>query len=330
MIYGGSKWTESKYSSGELNIKQTGQRKTSGFKQPMKPGVYTDLPIQAYHAGEGYSSSQLKFLRKHSPYHFRHEFLTKHPLKPDPTKWGNTKRNMCIGGAVAAMMDSEEVFKAGYYVLDDKAIYKEAKSNSKNTNLFKNAFAAAVKAYSNATVIVTQEYEQAKAIAEAVHNHPDPWMREQLANFFSEKDLIAEVSYYWQDEETGLLIKTRPDLSQRRHLLADIKTTTDCGKWAFSKRIHENGHHVQAAMGIDIANKADKCMVQNWLLIVVEQSPPHDVACYHLGEKSLNRGRQIYRDALRTLKACLDQDVWLGKQSGLEEIDIPPYALNEG
>ncbi len=291
----------------------------------MKPGIYPNLPIQKYHASDGYSKTQLWTLESKSTYHFWHEYIRPNKQKPDLTKWGQTKRGMCIGGATAALMDSEDVFKAGYYVLDD-----ETSKASKNSKVFKDTFAAAVTGYPLVTVILAQEYEQAKAIAEAVHEHPDPWTREQLAGLFSAGNLCAEYSYYWLDEETGLLIKTRPDLGIRKALLADVKTTQDCGPWQFSKQILTMGHHIQAAMGLDIVNKVDKCAIDNWLLIVVEQSPPHDVAAYYLGKDSLMLGYKQYRAALRRLRDCLREDKWPGKMSGLQEIDVPNYALNEG
>ena len=291
----------------------------------MKPGIYPNLPIQEYHASDGYSSTHVKVIKIKSPFHFHYEYMRPDAEKPDLTKWGNTKRGMCIGGATAALMDSQMVFEAGYFVLP-----ADISSMNKLKNDFKSAFAEATTENPKKTVILAQEYEQARAIADAVHEHPDPWTRDQLASLFSAGNLCAEYSYYWLDEETGLLVKTRPDLGIRKALLADVKTTADCGPWAFSKRIHENGHHIQAAMGLDIVNKVDKCAIDNWLLIVVEQSPPHDVAVYPLGKPSLMLGYQKYREALRRLADCLREDKWPGKVSGLQTIDVPNYALNEG
>lgn len=287
----------------------------------MKPGIYTDLTIEDYHADEGYSSSQLKKMLK-SPYLFRHD--EKDSAPKDLTKWGNTRRPLAIGGATAALMDGTEVFERGYVVLD------ESESNlNKNTKAFKEEFAAYTSDESGKTVLLAQEYDQALAIIGAIHNHPDPWTREQIESLFGNPDLRAESSYYHEDSETGLLVKTRPDLVIPKALCADIKTTADCGQWTFSKRILEMGHHIQAAMGIDIINRVDKCTIDNWLLIVVEQTPPHDVAVYYLGKPTLSKGYEKYRQALTQLAGCLKHDTWPGKQSGIEEINIPVYALNE-
>ena len=290
----------------------------------MKPGAYTDLPIQAYHADEGYSSSQLKLLLKESPYRFHYEYLREDVEKPDLTKWGNTNRPMCIGGAVAALMDGQQVFDNGYVVMTG------ADNFSKNSKPFKDSFATITTENPNKTLILNSEYEQAQGIANAVYAHPDPWTRDQLLSLFSAKDMAAECSYYHQDEETGLLVKTRPDISVRRSLLADVKTTSDCGPWAFSKRILDGGHHIQAAMGLHIANHVDQCAITNWMLIVVEQSAPYDVAVYYLDKPTLQLGFKMYRKALTRLADCLRANQWPGKVSGIQAINVPPYALNEG
>ncbi len=291
-------------------------------KPDIAPGVYPDLPIEEYHGSLGYSPSQLKTVLK-SPYQFHYEYLQEQAER-DLTKWGNTRRPLAVGGATAALMDGPDVFDRGYVVLD------EASSKaSKNSKKFTEPFAALTGAHLDKTVILFQEYEQAKAIVRAIHHHPDAWTRDQLAGFFSNPELRAECSYYWKDSETGLLVKSRPDLLIPRALAVDIKTTSDCGAWTFAKRISEMGHHIQAAMGLDIINHVDQCAIENWMLIVVEQSPPHDVAVYALGKPTLAKGHEKYRYALKTLAYCLDRDEWPGKQAGIEEINLPAYALNE-
>ena len=288
----------------------------------MTPGVYPDLPIDAYHASNGYSSSQLKTVLK-SPYQFHYEYVREAP-KLDLTKWGNTRRPLAIGGATAALMDSQKVFHTGYVVID-----AETSKTNKNSKAFKEQFATLTEANPDKTVILHQEYEQAQSIAEAAHNHPDIWTREQLNGLLDNPDLRSECSHYHEDSETGLLVKTRPDLGIPRALCADIKTTSDCGSWTFSKRILDMGHHIQAAMGLDIINHVELSAIENWLLIVIEQQPPYDVAAYYLGKPTLLKGYERYRYALRRLADCLRTDEWPGKQSGIEEINIPTYALNE-
>lgn len=287
----------------------------------LHPGVYSHLPIQQYHAADGYSSSQIRRILE-SPLAFKAEYID--ALIKDLTKWGQTNRAMCIGGAVASLMDSRSVFDNGYQVLG----HKVSKLN-KNTTEFKQAFAQATIDHPEKTVILTQEYEQAQAIVHAIHHHPDPATRQQLEVLFDDPGLDSEISYVHVDPETGLKVKTRPDLSLRG-LLADVKTTTcSCAPWEYAKRVLNSGLHIQAAMGLDIVNAVKGTDIINWLLIVMEQSPPHDVAVYYLEEPTLELGRSEYRRGLRLLADCLETDTWPGKVAGIQPISVPAYAFKQ-
>ena len=288
----------------------------------MKPGIYNNLPIQLYHAEQGYSSSQLRLLLNDSTLAFKHEYLLKD--RPDLTKWGQTNRAMCVGGAVAAMMDGPDTFVANYFVIEPKV----SKLN-KNTKEFKEAFSGATIRHGNKTVLLEQERLQAFNIFSSIYAHPDNNTREQLKSLFYDANLQPEVSYFHEDTETGLLVKTRPDLSLPG-LLADIKTiTTSCASRDVSKRILAGGYHIQAAMGLDIVNAVRGTDITNWLLIVVEQSPPHDVGVYYLDEPTLELGHKEYRRGLATLAECLESGIWPGKVAGIQPIGVPEYALRE-
>lgn len=289
-----------------------------------KPGVYTDIPIEDYHAGPGVSSSHLKKIWNDSPLAYRWEFIDEKPAR-DVGKWSEaTPRPIAIGGAVAAMMDGEDVFNRGYAVLAD-CVAKE----SKNSNAFKRGWAEAVRSFPGKTVILPSERDQAASIVEAIYHHPDPWTRDQLNSLLANPELRAECSFYHRDDETGVLLKSRPDLSIRGGLAADVKSTADCGPWAFSKRINDQGHHIQAGLGLDVMNHAERTAVEQWLLIVVEQKEPYDVAVYYLGKPTLRRGYEIYRAALTRLIGCQRANQWPGKSAGIREINIPAYALNQ-
>lgn len=284
---------------------------------PDQPGIYPELPIEHYHAGPGYSSTHIKCILQDSPFVFRHRFIIE-PERPNPDKWGERKHDMILGGMVAALADSAATFARGYMVMDEKA----AKA-SKNTNEFKGTWRDAVAANPDKTVVLPAEVDKAMAICEAIYRHPDPATREQLQEFMNRPDLRSECSHYLRDEETGLLVKTRLDLSVPKRMAADIKTTADCGPVAYSRRLRDNQAHIQAAMGLDIQNRAEGGWIKEVLHIVVEQSAPHDVAVYRLGQLSLDIGYRKYRHGLKLLAKCLETDTWPGKVCGVASVDLP-------
>ena len=296
-----------------------------------QPGIYPNLPIEDYHAGPGISTSHLKKIWYESAYAYAYEYSYLGQIQPrDARKWSEaTPRHMALGGATAALMDGQEVFDRTYYVLPEVRDEKGKLVTSKNSNAWKEAFRGAVVAHPDKTVILPTEREQAETIAEAPYNHPDPETREQLKAYLNNPDLRAECSFYRLDPETGLLVKTRPDLSLKGASEMDVKTSADCREYVVQKRIHDKGHHIQAALGLDVINDVERTLVDKWMLLVIEQSAPYDVALYYLDQPTLAKGREIYRNALRTLAGCLKRGQWPGKSSGLREIGIPAYALNE-
>ena len=116
----------------------------------------------------------------------------------------------------------------------------------------------------------------AYAMAKAVHDHPGA---SALLDSCEEKQL----SLVWR--ENNLLCKGRLDgLSSELKTVIDLKTCADASPEAFSRKIADFGYHRQAAMylrgatyhGID---------VKNYVIIAVEEPPPHAVALYTLTER---------------------------------------------
>lgn len=283
------------------------------------------MSIRQYHDGPEYSSSQLKRLINVSPLAFWDEFVNSDAQSAvDFAKWGNTNRTQIIGGAVAAIMDDPRVFEDNYAVLST-----EIARLPKNGDTFRSAFRHLTEQDPHRTVILPVEVDQARAIVDAIAHHPDPETRGELDRIFNSPGLVSERSFFHIDEETRLRVKTRPDLVLDLVLPIDIKSTADIRERVFSEQITRFGHHIQAAMGLDIINKVQHSLITNWLLIAVEQKPPHDVGVYYLDPKTLALGHEKYREALRKLRHCLDTDHWPGKVSGIQPISAPSWAFTD-
>ena len=284
----------------------------------MKPGIHPRIPIQQYHDLNGWSHSQLMTAINGSWYKFWSEYIVPRET-PDLTVWGNTSRPMCIGGAAAAWADSREVFEANYVVMNHKVSAK-----NKNSSEFKEEFRRLTLENTSRTVVLQQEFNLACDINDALREHPDPLVREQLNQFLDDEWLASEASYWDTDPESGLLIKARPDWTLPS-LLGDMKTSASCAPRDVSKRCFELGWDVQAAMAIDIYNRLTNSKVENWLLVVVEQSEPFDCGVYFLRPSAIEQGRRRYKQALVQLAECLESDRWPGKVGGIQPLDLPDW-----
>lgn len=117
-----------------------------------------------------------------------------------------------------------------------------------------------------------------------------------------------ENSIYWIDEETGMLCKCRPDILQTTSII-DLKTSKDASSHAFKRQVYQYGYHIQAAMAID-GLAACGIEIKKFEFIVVEKEPPYATAHYIISDEKIEEGRIAYKEALISIKSCMDKNEW--------------------
>ena len=92
------------------------------------------------------------------------------------------------------------------------------------------------------------------------------------------------------DPATGVLCKTRNDwLPDGHRMIVDLKTTRDASWEAVSKVFARYGYHVQAAL----YRRVYQLVTGNaaaFIHVVVESTPPHEVAFLELDPEALQAG----------------------------------------
>lgn len=136
-----------------------------------------------------------------------------------------------------------------------------------------------------------------------------------------------EKSLYWNDPDTGVLCKARPDLLLNNSI-ADLKTTKDASPWSFSKEIDKYGYHIQAAMICEALSIVKKMDIKTFRFIVIEKSAPYVTTIYKLDQKSLDKGKEEFKHFLACYKQCLKTNEWPGYEA--QEISLPGYAFKGG
>lgn len=125
-----------------------------------------------------------------------------------------------------------------------------------------------------------------------------------------------ELTAVWEDLQTGVVCKIRPDrLVERAGMLCDVKTTRDAAEWAFPRDAERRGYFRKLgfyrrglrALGWDYKS----CVV-----IAVESEPPHDLITYIVDEASLDTADREITRLLRIYRNCQEQDEWPGYQTG--------------
>jgi hypothetical protein len=139
-------------------------------------------------------------------------------------------------------------------------------------------------------------------------------------------DAEFQQSVFWEDEETGILCRGRPDSVTCRGIVADLKTTEDASPAAFARSCATYRYHVQAAMYLDGLRRND-ADIDVFSFIAVEKEPPYLTAVYAADDIFLSRGREEYRADLRTFARCLETDTWPGYPPTIQPISLPAWAL---
>lgn len=137
----------------------------------------------------------------------------------------------------------------------------------------------------------------------------------------------AELSYFWQDKDTGLVCRCRPDFLRGGNIIVDIKTTADAEPKAFSKQIANLNYHLSAAFYLDGVTAVTGEKYDKFIIIAVEKEPPYGVSVHLLDEGTIDAGRFLYKKALKKLKECKDKDEWQGYPDEILSTAIPAWAF---
>lgn len=124
------------------------------------------------------------------------------------------------------------------------------------------------------------------------------------------KNIEYQYSMYWIDKETGLKLKTRPDICKsKKNVIVDVKTTIDGSPEKFSKDLANFDYPFQAAMQIDgviqsgLMDKVDKYF---WL--VIEKEPPFSATLYEFDSEDIEWMLTEYRYTLKCVAEALEKN----------------------
>jgi hypothetical protein len=268
------------------------------FRENVAPDPWRRVSIGLYHADRScVSSSALKEILR-SPAHYQ-AYLSGAARKETPA--------LFFGQAVHDRMLEPEIFKRDYVIappIDRRATeYKE--------------FALT---HSAKKILSQEQAAQLEGIAVSIASHRTA--THLLENGIKEQTLI------WQDEETGIWIKIRPDcLNIEDGICLDLKKTQCASSDAFGRSCAEYGYDVQAALyltGLRAIFKRDF----DFAFLAVEEKIPHGCALYGTPLEMLERGMRRVRHALRTLRECQETGLWPSYQphGGYDLLVWPKWA----
>ena len=286
----------------------------------MKTGLYTDLSIDAYHQGAGISASALKEVAKSTAHYFAY--------KNRPTDQGPTPEHFLIGHAFEDLLLEREKFANTYFIYDESQRPEPQKDfRSKENKAWK---AEQLEAAAGLEVLNSAQFDLIKnMVASCEAEHIKPYL----------EGAIVQNSYYWHDEATGLLCKTRPDvvkeLPNGNLMLLDVKTTQDASPSGFAKSFCNLGYGIQAAMQIDGVEAATGKKVEMYRYLVAEKSAPYCAQVYKLGASDIEWHQVAYKNLLTRLKRGLENEQYIAlgygedTTTGTLQLEIPNWYYSK-
>jgi len=270
-------------------------------------GIY-DISNEEYHKHKGISRSAISELKK-SPLHYWDKYINPEPKEPKASP-----AFLLVGSAVHTLVLEPEKFLEEFAVME-KVDLRTTKGKDYLKSFEENAVGKKILREEDAIL--------AKAISKAALDN------KSVSKLLSGA-LSIEKSLFWVDEESGLVCKARPDIwSHTYSMLCDLKTTNDASPENFIYSVHRYNYHIQAAMQIDAVFRNTGELVEHFTIIAAPTDAPHKPYVYELDELTIEQGRREYKDALKLLRKCYDNQKWDLDRETITKINMPPYTLNQ-
>jgi hypothetical protein len=272
-----------------------------------QPGLYR-TPLEWYHQqcceGPSFSSSGLRTIVNESPWHF----WSRSPLNPDAYPQA-PKHHFDLGKAAHALILGDEVFE-DHYVVSPYSDFR-----TKDAKLWRDWMRA-----KGLTVITESDLGTIQYISENLARSPE-------AKSALTGDL-AEISMIWQDEVTGLWIKSRPDMIPSDGTgFSDLKTTQDASKIGVQRAITKFRYDMQLALGVAGVHALIGDIDPECYLIFVQTSEPYTVTPVKLDADTIYYARCWNRKAIDLAAKCLRENHWPMPVEGLMEYTLPPSIV---
>lgn len=284
------------------------------------PGIYHDLPLSRYHrgdiaAGPSVSSTTLRRLWNESPAHaWAHD-----PANPDRVVEDDSEA-FILGRATHHLVCGQVDFASEFIVRPTQAPDGRDWHGANKSCIRWLAEQKRV----GRTVLTPAQVEQIKGMAIALGAFP--LMAAGVLNGLIERSL------FWQDKETGLWLKARPDaIPSDSGDFSDLKTTRSVLYHDLQNSVAAYGYQQQAALVLEGARALDLAG-ETFTFIWVETKPPYCVRAQQIKDEDIARGMKQNRAAMRTFADCLAAGNWPGPgddRADAEYVDLPDWKRKQ-
>ena len=244
--------------------------------------IVQDMPFSEYLAIEAASSHGLQAIAKRSPFAYRNAVE-----KPSDA--------MALGTLAHSLI--LEPWRESEYAIQPKY--------DRRTTVGKMAELEFLAACPGKQVVSREDWDLARGMRDAVMG------RDHIRALF-EAGGDAEQSVLLTHPDYDVPCKCRPDwIVEGYPLIVDLKTAQSAGERDFMRSCWSYGYQGQAwyyrhLLGLETGER------HQFVFVVVESSPPHDVALYDLTDRELATGEEVIRKGLELYRRCTESGIWPG------------------
>ena len=279
-------------------------------------------PEFLYRKAPGISSTQVKTFANQSAAHYHHHFLGEPAVRAESAA-------MVLGSLVHCLVLEPDQVHSRYQVLDEsddnvlrtvpqlrswlqqRDLSQAGNKQELTERIMQHDADAPVWSViqermkeKHQKLIKRDVMQQAQNMANSVTDHPK--VRVLLQN--GER----EVSVWSQHDDTGQVIKCRPDLLQSGGgLCIDLKTCQCAAPRKFIRNVIDFGYDLQQAHYLQVLNSAG-IDVDTFVFIAVESEPPYLTQIYLLDMKASTASLKRWQRIMQRLQQCQEEDYWPG------------------
>lgn len=267
----------------------------------MKEGIHTDIPIDLYHQDKLYfSATRLKYARKS---------LKLFKMWLDGKFEQEYKPCFDFGNAFELALLNPTEFDNKVAVEDE--IYNEI--------FISNPACVSPRATAKYKEWRAEQHEKGRYIVPADGDYSFTTIQAMLESCMQDaviNKLIQNIEYnytiVWTDKETGLKMKTRPDICKsKKNIVVNLKTTLDGSPEKFSRDLANFDYPFQACVEIDgVIQSGFMPQVDNYFWLVVEKTPPYSATLYEFSMEDRAWCMDEYRYVLGIVKRAMDENLF--------------------
>lgn len=302
-------------------------------EQISEPGAYR-CSMDLYHSqricpGVSISSSGIRTVTKASP----HAFWKTSDLNPKRYPKKDPGDGMILGSGAHCLILGDEVFS-------EKFIYVPADAPQLPTATQIAAFERDGEWSENAAprakfwtdfdvraegrmLITAEQVQKITYMAENLAASPDA-----VQALTSQ---LTEISMIWQDDQTDLWIKSRPDcIPTNGYDFGDLKTFAPKGGdvvLAAQRATTEMAYAQQMALAVEGAERVFGTTAKTAMLVFVQSTEPYEVVTVPIDEEALYWARVLNRDAIDKIAHGLETGEWPMRAVEPVPYSYPPSML---